>query len=277
MLEFGRMNKLVVHAIDKEGVWLQAGNELALLPKRELPAEVAMGDILEAFVYADATGLAQATLRRPLAEVGEFTLMRVSQVNVHGAFMDWGLAKDLLVPVKEQLEPMKPGRSYIVKVRLDREGRPIGTARIEKNLAPLDNTIDVGQEVELLVWQFTEMGAKVIINHRFGGLLYNDEIGERLKYGDRVKGYIRQLRADGKIDCTLSLGTRDDREDARSKILQALSDHQGFLPLHDKSPADEIQNVLGMSKKLFKKGLGSLYKEALVELLEDGIRLKEKV
>ena len=276
MLEFGRMNLLKVYAVDNAGAWLRDGREQALLPKREVGAAIAPGDLLTVFVYADASGQPVATLQQPLAEVGEFALMRASQVNVHGAFMDWGLAKDLLVPPKEQPEPMKPGRRYLVKVRLDREGRPIGTARVDKCLCSADETLTAGQEVDLIVWQFTPLGAKVIINHRFSGLLYRDEIGDRLNYGDRLKGYIRQVRADGKVDCALSLGTRSDFDDAKGKIMKALADHQGFLPLHDKSSAAEIQQALGMSKKIFKKGVGGLYKTGLIELTEDGLRLKEK-
>lgn len=273
MLEFGRMNQLKIYEIDEEGAWLRAGREEILLPKRELDEEISKGDTVSVFVYADASGNPVATLRQPFAEVGEFALLRASQVNVHGAFMDWGLFKDLLVPVKEQLEPMKPGRRYLVKVRLDREGRPIGTARVEKGLSAVDETLSEGQEVDLIVWEFTEIGAKVIINHRFRGLLYKDEIGERLKYGDHLKGYIRQIRADGKVDCTLNMGTRSDRDEARAKVMKALIDHDGFLPLHDKSPAEDIQEMLGLSKKLFKKGVGGLYKAGLVELTDDGIRL----
>lgn len=273
MLEFGRMNQLKIYEIDEEGAWLRAGREEILLPKRELDEEISKGDTVSVFVYADASGNPVATLRQPFAEVGEFALLRASQVNVHGAFMDWGLFKDLLVPVKEQLEPMKPGRRYLVKVRLDREGRPIGTARVEKGLSAVDETLGEGQEVDLIVWEFTEIGAKVIINHRFRGLLYKDEIGERLKYGDQLKGYIRQIRADGKVDCTLNMGTRSDRDEARAKVMKALIDHDGFLPLHDKSPAEDIQEMLGLSKKLFKKGVGGLYKAGLVELTDDGLRL----
>jgi len=277
MFEFGRMNRLLVSRIDEEGAWLRAGRDEALLAKREVDEDVHVGDSLSVFVYADAAGNPVATLRQPFAEVGEYALLRASQVNVHGAFMDWGLFKDLLVPVKEQLEPMKQGRRYLVKVRLDREGRPIGTARVEKGLSAVDETLGEGQEVDLIVWQFTELGAKVIINHRFAGLLYKDEIGDRLHYGDHLKGYIRQIRADGKIDCTLNLGTRSDREDARATVMKALIDHDGFLPLHDKSPAEEIQEMLGLSKKLFKKGIGGLYKDGLVELPGDGVRLKKEV
>jgi predicted RNA-binding protein (virulence factor B family) len=275
MLEYGRMNSLRIQTIDPTGAWLQDGRERVLLPKRELAAGAKPGEILSVFVYADAKGLPVATLRQPLAEVGEFALMRVSQVNAFGAFMDWGLAKDLLVPPKEQSEPMKPGRQYLVKVRLDREGRPIGTARIEKCLSSADETLHKGQQVDLVVWQFSPLGAKVIINHRFGGLLYRDEIGQRLNYGDHLQGYIRQIRPDGKIDCTLSLGSSSGFDDARRKIMKAIVDHHGFLPLHDKSPAGQIQKTLGMSKKIFKKGVGGLYKTGLIELTDQGIRLKQ--
>ena len=274
MLEPGRMNLLTVQAIDEQGAWLQANKEKARLPKGEVTAEMAPGDQLAAFVYADLEGKMVATLRQPLAEFGEFALMRVRQVNSHGAFMDWGLAKDLLVPPKEQPEPMKPGQRYLVKVRLDRQNRPIGTARIEKCLSLPDETLEEGQKVDLIVYRFTPLGAKVIINHRFSGLLYRDEIGNRLDYGERLTGYIRQIRADGKIDCALSLGTRDGLDDAKAAIMRALHDSHGFLPLHDKSPPEDIQERLGLSKKLFKKGVGGLYKAGLIELAEDGIRLK---
>lgn len=275
MIELGRMNLLKVHAIDEDGAWLRSGREEFLLPQRELAEEVSSGDVLEVFVYTDTSGNLVATLKKPLAEVDEFALMTASQITVHGAFMDWGLDKDLLVPMKEQPEAMKRGGRYLVKVRLDREGRPIGTARVDKCLSTADNTVGDGQEVNLIVWEFTELGAKVIINHRFGGLLYHDEIGDRLKYGDQLKGYIRHIRPDGKIDCTLSMGTKVDRDDAKTTIIQALLENQGFLPLHDKSPSEEIQSALGMSKKLFKKGVGGLYKSDMIELTGDGIRLKE--
>jgi predicted RNA-binding protein (virulence factor B family) len=275
MLELGRVNVLKVHVIDDRGAWLQNARDRVLLPGREVNETVVPGTRLSVFVFADPSGQPVATLRRPLAEVGEFALMRVSQVNVHGAFMDWGLAKDLLVPPKEQPEPMKPGHSYLVKVRLDREGRPIGTARVAKCLCSADETLVTGQEVDLIVWQFTPLGAKVIINHRFGGLLYRDEIGDRLNYGDHLKGYIRRVRTDGKVDCALSLGTRSDIDDAKGKIMRALAARHGVLPLHDKSPADQIQKMLGMSKKLFKKGVGGLFKAGLIELTDSGVRLKD--
>lgn len=275
MLELGCFNQLLVETIDDKGAWLKADRERALLPVEEVTEEISPGDHLNVFVYADMAGKPVATLRQPLAVFGEFALMRAGQVNSHGAFMDWGLGKDLLVPPKEQLEPMKPGRRYLVKVRLDRQGRPIGTARVDKCLTSPDETVTEGQKVDLIVYQFTPLGAKVIINHRFGGLLYRDEIGNRLNYGDHLQGYIRQIRADGKIDCTLSMGGRDDLDVARETIMKALIKEEGFLPLHDKSPPEEIQAALGLSKKLFKKGVGGLYKAGTIKLTDQGIYLKK--
>lgn len=276
MLNLGQMNQLTVHVVDGDGAWLQADHEQVLLPKRELSEEVRPGAMLDVFVYVDGAGQLLATLRRPKAVVGEFALMRASQKTAYGTFMDWGLTKELLVPLKEQPEPMQIGRHYLVYVRLDREGRPIGTARIDKCLCDADNTISDGQQVDLIIWGFTDLGARVIINQRFNGLLYHDEIGDRFSYGDTLQGYIRQIRPDGKIDCALNIGSRDDRDGAKKKIMETLRDNQGFLPLHDKSPAELIQKRLGLSKKLFKKGVGGLYKSGLVELQDDGIRLKEK-
>lgn len=274
MLEIGRKNILRVERIDEQGAWLVAGVERALLPQRELPSSLAAGDEVTVFVYNDLAGMPIATLREPLAEVGECALMKVKQVNRHGAFLDWGLFKELLVPPKEQPEPMKPGQRYVVKVRLDRQGRPLGTARIEQSLVNVDVDLEEGQQVDLLVWRFTPLGARVVINQRYDGLLYRDEIGNRLNYGDRLTGYIKKVRGDGKIDVTLRRGGRTDIEAAREKIMAALTSRGGYLPLHDGSSPEEIQSALGMSKKLFKKAVGGLYKAGAVELQKTGIRAK---
>jgi predicted RNA-binding protein (virulence factor B family) len=276
MLEIGRKNTLKVECIDEEGAWLVAGAERALLPKREVPESLVPGDKVTVFVYNDHAGEPVATLREPLAEVGECALMKVRQVNSYGAFLDWGLFKELLVPPREQPEPMKPGRRYVVKVRLDRQGRPLGTARIEQSLVNVDVDLQEGQEVDLLVWRFTPLGARVVINQRYDGLLYRDEIGNRLNYGDRLTGYVKKVRGDGKIDVTLNRGGRGEIDQARDRILAAIEAGGGFLPLHDGSSPDEIGAALGMSKKLFKKALGGLYKAGAVELLDRGVRLKGK-
>ena len=275
MLELGRCYRLKVLSIDQQGAWLQLDHGKILLPKKEVDPDLSPQDCLDVFLYGDASGEPVATRQQPLAEVGEFALMRVKQVNVHGAFMDWGLEKDLLAPPKEQPTPMHQGRRYLVKVRLDRKGRPIGTARIEQCLSSPDETVHEGQKVSLMVYRFTPLGAKVIINHRFSGLLYRDEIGSRLHYGDQLTGYIRQIRSDDKIDCTLSLGHFEDLDSARETILKALIANKGFLPLHDKSPPAQIQAMLGLSKKLFKKGVGGLYKSNTIEFTDEGIQLKK--
>jgi predicted RNA-binding protein (virulence factor B family) len=275
MLELGRVYCLTVLAIDSQGAWLQMDHGKVLLPKKEVEPGLLPQDSLDVFLYGDASGEPVVTRQRPLAEVGEFALMRVKQVNVHGAFMDWGLEKDLLVPPKEQPEPMRQGRRYLVKVRMDRKGRPIGTARIEPCLSSPDESVQEGQQVDLIVYRFTPLGAKVIINHRFSGLLYRDEIGSRLHYGDQLTGYIRHIRSDGKIDCALSLGRFEDLDSARKTIMKALVANKGFLPLHDKSSTAEIQAMLGLSKKLFKKGVGGLYKSDTIEFTDDGIMLKK--
>lgn len=274
MLEIGRRNTLRVERIDEEGAWLMAGIERALLPKRELPESLAPGDEVTVFVYNDHAGEPVATLREPLAEVGECALMKVRQINRYGAFLDWGLFKELLVPPKEQPEPMKVGQRYVVKVRLDRQGRPLGTARIDQSLVNVDVNLEEGQEVDLLVWRFTPLGARVVINRRYDGLLYRDEIGNRLNYGDRLTGYVKKIRGDGKIDVTLRRGGGGEFDEARDRILSAIRAKGGFLPLHDGSSPEEIRGALGMSKKLFKKAVGGLYKEGTVGLERNGIRLK---
>jgi hypothetical protein len=276
MLDLGRMHDLPVAAIDAQGAWLLAGRERILLAQREVPAGLKLGEYLHAFVYGDATGTPVATLRRPKALFGEFAFLKVTKIGPHGAFLDWGMEKDLLVPVKEQPEPMQPGRSYVVKVRLDRQGRPLGTARIDKCLSNAEIEVAVGEQVDLLVWQFSVLGAKVIINHRHAGLIYRDEIGNRLNIGDRLTGYIKRIRADHKIDVTLHQGASTELDAAKAKIMAALNKGGGVLALHDHSPPAVIEAALHMSKKLFKKAVGGLYKAGLINLSERGISLKQE-
>jgi predicted RNA-binding protein (virulence factor B family) len=274
-LELGRMHDLPVAAIDAQGAWLLAGRERILLPQREVPAGLKLGEYLHAFIYGDAAGTPVATLRRPLALVGEFAFLKVVKVGPHGAFLAWGLDKDLLVPHKEQPEPMQPGRSYVVKVRLDRQGRPLATGRIDKCLSNAEIEVAEGEQVDLLVWRFSALGAKVIVNHRHAGLLYRDEIGNRLNIGDRLAGYVKRIRADHKIDVTLRQGTTSEIDAAKGRIMAALTRGHGILALHDHSSPAAIEAALGISKKQFKKAVGGLYKAGLITLSERGIALKQ--
>jgi len=276
MMELGRMQPMPVAAIDAQGAWLLAGRERVLLPQRELPAGLKLGEYLHVFVYGDATGNPVATLCRPKALVGEFAFLKAVKVGPHGAFLDWGVEKDLLVPHKEQPEPMQPGRCYVVKVRLDRQGRPLGTARIDKCLSNAEIELVAGEQVDLLVWGFSALGAKVIVNQRHSGLLYRDEIGNRLNLGDRLTGYVKRLRADHKIDVTLRQGATTELDAAKGKIMAALTRGGGILALHDHSPPAAIEAALGMSKRVFKKAVGGLYKAGIVTLSTHGIALKRE-
>lgn len=268
-----RLHTLKVTRIDKKGVWLDAGELPAHLPLREAPQAVP-GEQLEVFLYQVIPGELQATLRPPLAQAGEFATLKVKSVSTHGAFMDWGLAKDLLVPVSLQPERMQVNWSYLVKVDVDQQGRPYGNARIEECLDYGPTDLEEGDAVELLIWQITDLGAKVIVNNRYEALLYRDELPAGSYTGMELDGYLKRIREDGKLDVTLRRFGAEGVADARDVILKVLAANGGTLPLHDKSSPGAIQKTLGMSKKTFKKAVGGLYKDGLVTLTGEGIRIK---
>lgn len=272
MLPPGQSYCLTVTGIDAKGAWLDAGGDPVLLPRRELPRELVPGDSVEVFLLSDKSGRLQASCRRPLAEVGEFALLQVKSVGPHGAFLDWGVEKDLLAPFAEQPQRMLAGRRYLVRICHDRAGRPIASGRLEKFLAKENQDLCAGDEVEMLVWAFTDLGVKVIVNQRYEALLYRDEIPPGLKRGDHCQGFVKQIRADGRIDIGLRRSGSDGINDARELILAALKP-SGFLPLHDQSPPEDIRSRLGLSKKQFKKALGGLYKDGVIELTHKGVRL----
>ncbi len=275
MINLGRTQTLNVIRVDERGLWLGSEAEPVLLPRRE-GEEARVGDTLTVFVFGLHDGIAQATRQRPRAEVGEFALFPVSQLTEHGAFVDWGIGKELLVPFRKQPVRMELGQAYLLKVCLDREGRPFGNGRIDSCLEAPPSTLSAGSKVDLLLWQFTDLGAKMIVNQRYGGLLYRDELPAMASPGDRFSGYVRQLRADGKLDLTLRAVGVDAAEEARSALLAALG-RNGSLPLNDQSPPEQIQQLVGLSKKSFKKALGGLYRAGVVEMTSSGIRLKKKM
>jgi len=275
MIWTGRISTLAVHHIDERGAWLDATGESVLLPKREIPHGTVAGDRLTVFVTRDPSGAYMASLRLPKAQVGEFALLTVKDVTKHGAFLDWGVEKELLIPFSEQPERMKPGHSYLVKVCLDSLGRTVGTARIDRCLETEEIRLEEGQSVGLTVWEFTDLGAKVIVDDLYPGLLYRDEFTPSLKRGDRIDGYVKRIREDGKIDVTLRRSGAEGARDARENLLETLK-KEGFLPLHDQSSPETIREALGMSKKAFKKAVGGLYKEGLIELTSEGIKLTKR-
>lgn len=274
MLEIGRVHTLPISQIDESGAHLPFGDEMLLLPHREVLPTMHVGQELDVFVYRGRQDRLVGTLTPPAAQVGEFAMLRVSQANNFGAFLDWGLDKELLVPFSEQPDRMSIDRYYLVRVCIDNTGRLIGSARIDRHLEIEHLDLTVGQEVDLLLWKLTDLGAKVIINNRYGGLLYRDELTKDMGRGITVKGYIKRVREDYLIDVTLKKVGKAGREDARQFLLEYLQSEGGVVALTDKSSPGEIEALLGLSKKAFKRAVGALYKEGLIVLEDQQIRLK---
>jgi len=273
--ELYRLHNLRVARIDNRGIWLEAGERLAHLPRREA-RDVRSGEYLEVFLYQDLSGELQATCRPPLAQAGGFAFLEVLSVGPHGAFLDWGMGKDLLAPFSLQPERMQAGRRYMVKVDIDQQGRAFANARIDDCLDQGRPDLHEGDTVALLIWQLTDLGARVIVNQRYPALLYRDELPAGCCAGMQMNGYVKRLREDGKLDVTLRKVGAEGVSDARDVILKALAAHDGTLALHDRSSPAVILKSLGMSKKTFKKAVGGLYKDGLVMLSDAGVWLKEK-
>ena len=278
MLEVGKYNTLKIVKDLDFGVYLDGGNgKEILLPARYVPKNVKPGDEVEVFIYHDNEGRLIATTARPLATVGEFKFMEVKSVNNTGAFLEWGLMKDLLVPFKEQKMPMREGRWYLVYVHLDHiTGRIVASARIDKYLDNVMPEYTFNQEVNLLVADETEIGYKVIINNLHWGLVYYNEVFRRLEKGEEIKGYIKEVREDEKIDVSLVPLGYQKIEGLAGTILESLKSQGGFIAVHDKSAPEVIQSLFQCSKKSFKQAIGALYKQHLITLENGGISLAKK-
>jgi len=260
------------------GIYLDGGIEgKILMPKKYVPEGVKVGNEVECFVYLDQDERLVATTEKPLAKVGDFAYLECSWVNEYGAFLNWGLMKDVFCPFHEQKMRMEIGQSYIVYLYVDDDSfRIVASAKVDKYLkehAAEARSLKQGQEVDLLVWQKTALGFKVIINNRLPGLVYANQVFRSLHTGDRTKGYISNVREDGKIDVTLQPTGRQLTESFSSQLLDYLKAHDGFCPFGDKSNADDIKRQFEVSKKTFKKAIGELYKKHLITLEDNGIRL----
>jgi len=274
-LQIGKINTLSVVKTLDFGAYLDGGEGLEiLLPVRYVPESCKVGDDIDVFIYHDNEGRIIATTVRPLAMVGEFHLMKVKEVTQVGAFLEWGIMKDLLVPYREQKSPMQKGRSYLVYVYLDSvTNRIVASARIDKFLDNVLPLYEYNQEVNLIVADETEIGYKVIINNLHWGLLYRNEVFRSLAKGEKLKGYIKEVRDDDKIDVSMHKLGYQKVDSISQRILDMLIHNGGNLPLHDKSDADEIQALFACSKKSFKKAVGALYKQKLITLEKERIRL----
>jgi predicted RNA-binding protein (virulence factor B family) len=274
-MEIGKMNKLrVVKEVDF-GVYLDGGGfgEI-LMPKRYVPGGTKPDDIVDVFIYFDSEDRIIATTEKPYAMVGEFACLRAVSVNRVGAFLDWGLMKDLLVPFNEQNKKMEEGNSYVVYIYLDDEtNRIAATAKIEEFLDSEPHEYKEGDEVDLMIYSKSDLGYKAIINNYHSGIIYSNEVFRNIKIGERTKGYIKKPRPDGKIDLMLEKPGYKKVDDISTRILDRLKEHNGFIALGDKSPAEDIYNMFGVSKKAYKMAVGGLYKARLITIESDGIKL----
>jgi predicted RNA-binding protein (virulence factor B family) len=272
MLRIGQYNLLKVVKEVSFGLYLDGGSygEI-LLPKQSVSPGTKIGDSLNVFIYFDSSDKIIATTTRPYAQVHTCAYLKVIDVNRVGAFLDWGLNKDLLVPEPEQYQPMQVGQSYLVYLKLDPQGRIIGSSKIDHFLDQTPIKFKQGDEVKLLVANKTPLGTKVIINHRYWGLIHTSDLFQTLSYGQKVLGYIKSIRPDGKVDVALRKVGPGQVVDLAQRILQTLKEHQGFLPLHDKSPTEDIQRAFGESKKNFKRAIGQLYQQKKIRIELDGI------
>ena len=274
MIQLGRMNSLPIIKIDEKGAWLDADDlGHVFVPQSQLPEAIKEGSTLAVFPYLDGDSELVISADKPLAQVGEFAGLKVISASRIGAFLDWGLKKDLFVPANEQAKPMQTGHTYVVYVYLDRESRPTATSRLDHYLSIEMPQYEPWEEVDLLICEQTDLGYKVIVNKKFWGLIFYNEIFTTIKIGQRTKGYIKKIHEDGKLDVTLNKPGLARKDEAGEKILARLQKQGGFLPVGDKSSPELIYSQFSMSKGTFKKAIGGLFKQGLITIEDGGIRL----
>lgn len=276
MIKLGDWNELVVNRFTDHGAYLEGGEvgEI-LMPNAYVERGVRIGDRVTVFVYLDQEERLVATTETPLARVGQFACLTVSWVNEYGAFLDWGLMKDLFVPFREQRRKMEVGRYYIVYIYIDEAShRIVGTAKVDRYLMPAPaGAYRKGEQVALLVQGRTYLGYKVIVDHKYSGLVYHDQAYAELHTGDELTGFVSQVRRDGKVDVSLqSLGVSRFRDFA-DQLLDELKRAGGTLPYCDASSAEDIAERFGVSKKTFKRAVGTLYKASRIHMTDGGIAL----
>lgn len=275
-VEIGKINTLRVVKLVEFGAYLDGEDRgEILLPKKNMPANCAVDSRIDVFVYFDSENRIIATTRRPYATVGEAACLKVVSTSSFGAFLDWGLPqKDLLVPLAEQKKRMAPGESHCVVIYIDeRTGRIAASAKLDKFIAAHNAGFEAGQSVDLLIAEQSELGYKAIIDNTHWGMLYKNEVFQKLTIGQRIKGRINKIREDGKIDLSLYAAGYKKVEDLLDVILASLKEHDGFIPLSDKTPPAEIYAFFGVSKQSYKNAIGGLYRKKLIRIDPDGIRL----
>ena len=276
MINIGKINQLTVVKQQGANIYLGSGaSNKVLLADKKPPANCQVGDSLSVFVYVDNEGHLAATTKIPLAQVDEIAYLKVVSLNYVGAFLDWGLPKDLLVPFSEQHHELEVGQSYLVKIFLDEQHRMVATTKIDKFISDTaEEDLSEGLAVDLLIADKTDMGVKAIINHSYWGMLYANELFQPVSKGQKLTGYIKHIRDDLKIDLSLQLqGYVKKVLPLTDSILNALKANNGVLMLSDKSPPETIYAMFGVSKKVFKQAIGALYKQQKISIEKTEIRL----
>lgn len=275
MVNVGQYNTLKVIKEVDFGMYLDGGSDEILLPKRYVPEGLKPGDEITVFIYHDNEGRLIATTLHPVAVVGEIAMMEVTDTNEHGAFLNWGLMKDVFVPISQQERRMRTGDRRLVKLYIDeRTGRVTATEKIDKLLSNYELTVNENDEVDLLVFQITDIGYKVIINSKHLGVLHYNEVFKELNIGDKLKGFIKHIRPGNKIDVAPGTKGYTKVKDEEERILSMLQNNNGYLPYNDKSDPEAIYAFFGMSKKVFKMTLGALYKKRLISFTQTGTKLE---
>jgi uncharacterized protein len=277
MLKIGEYNELVVDSRVDFGLYLDSDQGRILLPQKYVSDQFEIGDLITVFIYTDSEDRLVATTLKPEGIVGDFVFLKAKEIVSFGTFMDWGLEKDLLVPKSEQQDRMLPPRKYLIKICFDEQtSRVYGTAKISANCDKNTQDLRAGQPVDLLIHSISEIGIMAVVNNQYFGMLYKNEVYQDLAVGDRCKGYIMRLREDRKIDLTLKEPGYNSVRGSGETIVSLLEQAGGFIPCHDKSSPEEIKAVFSMSKKEFKRAVGGLFKQGVLELNEKGIRLKQE-
>lgn len=276
MIQVGRFNTLKAIRKTEIGIYLDDGAEGILLPKRFVPRGIQQGQNVEVFLYHDSEGRIIATTQEPKGVVGDIVLLNCVTTTSAGAFLDWGLMKDLFVAKSQQLGFMRKGGEYLVKIYIDEQtGRIAATEKIEFQLSNEELRVKEMDEVDLIAYRKSDIGWVMIINNQHTGVLHDSEVFREINVGDKLKGFIKTIRPDNKIDVVLGKAGYEKVEDEAGKILRLLWEHNGSMPYNDKTAPEMIYQVFGMSKKTFKMVIGSLYKQRRIKIDENGITLIE--
>lgn len=275
-MNIGEVNHLQILRFTSVGAYLgdEEGNDV-LLPNKYLTNDMEIDQMVDVFVYRDSEDRAVATTEQPLIQLGGFNYLLVKEVTLYGAFADWGLEKDLMIPFKEQRKKLEEGKTYLVTLQLDRDtDRVYGSTKVNRYLHECDHPFDRTAPADLLICDESELGVKVIVDDRYSGLIYHNDVTRNVERGERTVGFVYNVREDGKLDVRLDPVGEVKISESAERLLSLLK-VQKFLPVHDKSDPADVREIVGMSKKTFKQAIGSLYKERLISLENDGIRLKE--